>query len=216
MSIPSDHVDAYERVSFKGMAYKVARGMLLEQYASSTNLKDYIACFLEEFDQLFVAIDEVHFGRFLEYAEGTQLDTIGEILQQSRHIKTTDEKNFGFVGATYVDGMADKATPQTGGIFLDGENSKYTVVPLTDDVYRRLLLVRGQCVTMDTQTVNSLYRLLDILIPGTGDIEIAEHSTGRMDINLSTNRASLSDVSLLKAISNWLIPAGTMVSYNLV
>ena len=216
MSIPSDHVDEYERVNFKGMAYEVAKGMLLEQYANSTNLKDYIACLLEEFDELYVQMDAVNFGRFLKYAVGAQLDTIGEILQQSRNIKTDGAENFGFVGANYVAGMADNATPLAGGVFLDSQNSKFTVVPLVDDVYRRLLLVRGQCVTTDTLTVNKLYSLIDILVPGTQPIEILELRNGSLEVRISNHRATLTDISLLKAISHWLIPAGSVVTYKLV
>ena len=216
MSIPSDYVDDYVRVDYKDMASDIAEGMLLEQYHGATNLKAYIASMVEEFNHLYVATDAVNFGRYIEYAEGAQLDVIGEILQQSRNIQTDSDKNFGFVGAAYVDGLADNATPLAGGVFLDGNNSKYTVVPLVDSVYRRLLLVRGQCITLDTLTVNDMYDMLDILIPGTGSLHIVEISSGHLEIRISINRATLTEISWLKAISHWLIPAGSIATYKLV
>ena len=202
-----------ERIDKSNLATQLMENMLLEQYANSPNLKAYLNIFMKELNLLFQASDDAYFGRFVVNAVGYQLDVIGEILQQSRNMVLTEDPYFGFQGFTGVDGMANETTPLDGGIFKDGDISKYEVSPLGDDMYRRLLLARGMVVSLDVMDVNSLYAVLYVLLPNATDIHIVEHPD-YVEVQLQDTQVSNLELSMLIVIRTWLIQAGERLVFT--
>lgn len=154
----------YEKVDYTTLSNSIMDIMLLEQYKYSVNLKQYIRCYTESLNDLRVAMDEVYKGRFLEYAEGKQLDVIGVLLDQPRTVDAGGSGTFGFTGgSSFVKGFGDKDDKNKGGKF-DSRNKEGSVtVSLTDSQYRNLLKARAYVMGSKDMNVNSTLKVLDIL-----------------------------------------------------
>lgn len=201
------------RIDKSNYGTELMESMLLEQYQSSTNLKAYINIFMKELNLLFKATDDTYFGRLVVNAVGYQLDVIGKILQQSRNMVLTEDPFFGFQGATGADGMADEATPLDGGIFKDGGVSHYEISPLSDDMYRRVLLARGMIVSQEVLSVSRLYEVLYVLLPKSGNIQITEKLT-HTEVIMSAATVSNLELSMLHEVRGWLIHAGERITFT--
>ena len=141
--------------------HDVMMGLLLEQYQNSPLLIQYMSAYIDELDILLKDSRDVYYGLQIEYAVGDQLDIIGRILGQSRLINL-GERYFGFEGANgLVDGFAYSSSPTDGGVLFDG--SSLNGDSLSDDMYRRLLLVVGYCSNRRVLNRNDLYTIVTTL-----------------------------------------------------
>lgn len=67
---------------------------LAYQFKTSEKLIDFLEAFLSEFDELAVSAEDLLTLRYLDTAEGVQLDGIGEIVGIERPVGFTDEQYF--------------------------------------------------------------------------------------------------------------------------
>ena len=194
--------------------------LLILQYANKPNIREYFLAFVEELDFLFAEIEEVYLGRFLEFAQGDQLDIIGIILDESRSVNLPTQF-FGFNdnlgGVTEnVAPMADEVLPSDGGIFLSEGQEGYTNVPLSDLMYRRLLLAKAMLSTRDECTVNNAYNTIMILLGKSPKILRVTSGTRSVLIELSQADTTISDQSIVSYFSRYLTPLGTSLAVNRV
>lgn len=197
--------------------------MLLSEYESSPNLIQYISAFVEEMDLLFQQIEEVYLGRFIEQAVGRQLDIIGIILNQSRSVPL-DILFFGFTNAgtpavTMADpAFADEAAPAAGGILKDESQLGFTIVPLGDVQYRRLLMAKAYLHTQPSVDINTAYFAVSTLLGKTPRLLTLKTSassptaslTGRTVLmQLSEEDTTEADRSLVEFFSKYFVPLGT-------
>ena len=157
---------------------EIMESMLLNQYAGSTNLKEYMGAFVSEMDLLFAAIEDVYLGRFLENAVGAQLDVIGVILDEQRDVNLpTAFFGFNDEGGSptpNVSGFADEASPQDGGIFLSEDQEGFTVYPLSDGEYRNLLLAKASLLNNDAIDANRAYYAISTLLGKTPRVMVLD------------------------------------------
>jgi hypothetical protein len=200
---------------------QIMNGLLLQQYQESPNLKEYMGAFIAELDLLFKEADNVYLGRFLEYATGAQQDVIGIILGQSRAVDLPNTW-FGFSdGVTMLnpaeaDQMADESSPAEGGRFRDENNVGFTITPLDDFTYRKVLLVKALCNNSPTMDVNTQYFLIQTLlgkVPALLELissDTTGETVGANTIQLNCDRAEVSpvDAALVDYMSRYFIPAG--------
>ena len=188
-------------------------GLLLDQYQKKPNLLAYFAAFFEEMDYLFKEIDEVYLGRFLERAVGKQLDILGVIIGIGREI-SVQSTPFGFVGAPVAHaGMADRATPEDGGIFSDLGYIGYTSVPLGDEQYRKILMAKSQLHNRHAISVNQLYQAtITVLGKVPRVLEISVTGPRLVTLSISTGDTSESDRQLVSHLTQYHTPLGTTLT----
>ena len=196
---------------------QILDGMLLHQYRNSPDLREYYMAFISEMDYLFEEIQKVYIGRFLQHAEGNQLDIIGIILQQPRTV-ILPERYFGFVGAPLSEGFSDDANPSTGGIFRDGRQTIGAITPLDDITYRRVLLVKAMVMNRDVADLNLAYFLI-ITVLGRVPKQLALRDASSVgviptiadrEVNLLISGSDTDDaeIQLILYISKYFVPAG--------
>ena len=197
---------------------EIMESMLLDQYVNSTNLKEYMGAFVSEMDLLFAETERVYLGRFLEYATGDSLDTIGVILDQPRGINLPTQF-FGFQGAPNVasPSFSDEAVPQDGGIFRSEGQSATGNYVLSDGEYRRLLTAKAMLNTREECGINNVYYLISVLIGKTPEVlrllTSAVSGSGvadrQVELEISQADTSGSDKALIEYFSQYLFPLGT-------
>lgn len=195
---------------------RIMDGLILRQYHESPNLLQYMHAYVEEMDELFVAIDDVYFGRLLENAVGAQLDVIGEILQQSRNV---DLKAiyFGFFGAPLVDGFGTVLDSQQGGIFKSAALSGATITPLDDATYRRVLLCKGNLLNSDVCSIETIYKSVNILLGRVPTrFVLVEPAPMQVRLELSDSDTSHSEELLINYMARYFSPAGITFTTNLI
>lgn len=189
--------------------------MLLNQYTNKPHLREYLLAYISEMDELFSEIHEVYWNRFLDLAVGRQLDIVGIILNQNRRV-SLPETNFGFAGAVgSIAGFADEATPADGGVFLGG-GEVLEIVPLTDNQYRRLLRAKASCLNSEENSINTTYKVIQILLgkaPSTLRLEVT--ASREVTLHLSSTEVTVSDASLIAYASKFFVPVGTAFSVSL-
>lgn len=195
---------------------QLMEGLLLNQYANSPNLKEYISAYVSEMDLLFEQIESVYLGRFIENAVGTQLDIIGIILNENRNVPLPTQF-FGFndenllpSGTANVYRLADEATPSEGGVFKDEGQSGTSNFPLSDIKFRKLLLAKAWLLTHDTINVNDVYHAAAILIGRVpSQFEISIDGPRLVTLNLSSSDTGVVDDALITYFGRYLFPLGT-------
>jgi hypothetical protein len=206
----------------KDKGTEIMEGLLLEQYKSSPNLKEYIGAFIAEMDFLFESIDLAYYERMLEYASGYSLDVIGKILGQSRTVVLPNEY-FGFDGATSPTslGMADQATPtQSGGgapagVFLDESQSGFSTTPLSDSQYRALLFARASVLNKDSVSINDAYSFIfKILGFVPSVIELKIPTDRQVELDISATETSSTQRALILYSKDMFIPTGVTFIVN--
>ena len=201
----------------------IFKGMLLNNYKNSTHFKDYMMCFIGELDFLFEQIQEVYFGRMLEYAVGNQLDVIGIELQQSRSIVLPDiwfGLSDNYNDPLGIDGLSTEAAPTVGGAFID-KNVRASVTPLDDTTYRKVLKMVSLLRNREALDINTSYYAIHTLlgrVPNSlklhdkaSDSSLAERHV-RMDI--SSTDITDKEAILLSAMSKYYIPMGITFTIN--
>lgn len=200
--------------------------MLLRQYVNSINLKTYISAYVEEFNLLFTELQKVEVCRQLDYAEGAQLDVIGEILRVPRSANFLNNY-FGFQEAEGAESFGEAPDPSSvGGVFKSFDDLIYSVTPLNDAQYKRLLYARAYCVgfynrAMEGGTysdkyasvgVEDLFKIIHLIILGTYEDYtntgiITNFSEGSEVINLELRTATTEyEFNIIKHVKDWFIP----------
>lgn len=190
--------------------------LLIDQYASSPNLKEFCMCYIAEMDELYQAIEDSYYGRMLEDAVGIQQDIIGIILNEDRNVVITNEY-FGFQGAAGAAKMADEATPADGGIFRSEEEVGYNVTPLSDALFKRLLKAKGSILNNDTCNVEDLYNIVTILLDrALSNLGITYPGSRQVQLELAASEVTAAEESLIMYASQWFMPTGTQFTVNRV
>lgn len=175
--------------------------MLLEQYQKSPNLREYFMCFFEEMNLLLATSEQSYRTRLILDAEGESLDIIGRILQQERNVVITQEY-FGFQGATGALGFND-------GTFKDENELGFTVTPLTDSVYRNLLLGKAYVLNKDNCSVEDVYNIVRIVTgKALSTLTITYPGDRQFQLNLSATEVTLPQHALIQYASEWFVPNG--------
>jgi len=186
---------------------EIMLGMLLDQYQNKPLLLAYFKAFFEEMDNLFSQLDAVYLGRTIEQAVGVQLDILGVIIDQSRQIALAN-LFFGFQGAG--EKMAASATPADGGIFKGSESEGFVTVPLTDAVYRRLLLAKSQVHNRHAISINQMYSAVSTLLGRTPRrLELQSTGLRQLDLVMSQEDTTAQDEQLVQYLAQYIIPLGT-------
>ena len=215
----SDHIftpKSLDNTVNTGRGTEILNELLLEQYRSSPNLLEYFGAFIEELDFLLEHTERVYLGRFLEYAQGEQLDKLGDIVGQTRAIALSPQF-FGFQGASGVAGMADEATPNSGGVFQSQESVGFNVTPLDDITYRRAIRAKAYLNMALTPSLEVAYTAIIMLlgsVPRT--LEIVDITDREVAINISSLDVSSPTVSLISHFAQYFITNTVVYNINLV
>jgi len=195
-------------IDYHQVCVDIMEEMLLFQYAESPILKSYIMAFITEVCILRTKINEVYLGRFLENAVGAQLDVIGRILGQTRNITIAVNGYFGFQGVVDVKGFGTTGDPTVGGIFKSGSEADFSIVPLTDVTYRKLLQGRAYATNRRDWSIETIYTLIDTVLGRNVKKWMVE--TGQnAELLLDITNISQEELDLLEAIRHWYVPMGT-------
>jgi hypothetical protein len=112
------------------------------QFSDSANLKGILTAHLTDFDSISLSYDELLSDRYLDTAQGLQLDGIGEIVGLIRPSASTDIIGaFGFVGDDTAQGFGTLTNADIGGNFISLGS---TAQLIGDDLYRILIKVKIQ------------------------------------------------------------------------
>lgn len=143
-----------------------ALSRLAYQFQDSDKFKAFLTAFLDEFQYLQDQNENLKTLRYLNTAQGVQLDGIGEILGLTRPTRPVDVAGlFGFVDDDTAKGFGILSNPDIGGNFWDGTQA---VVLIGDDLYR--LLLRAKAIENQTaMIVDDTTRLISFMF---GDIEV--------------------------------------------
>lgn len=122
---------------------ELAESRLATQFKESTNLISYIRTLLLEADNLEQVFCDLLEKRWIETAEGAQLDILGSIVGQSREfIDAEIFEYFGFFDNPQAQSFGSVDNPSLGGRFkLVGEPTT-GIRQLTDEEYRLFIKTR--------------------------------------------------------------------------
>ena len=217
-------------------AYDLMETLLLDQYSNSVNFKLYMKAYLDELDLLMEQTHVVYLGRMLEFAEGRQLDIIGEILQQSRSILVTSEAQrwFGFTPHADARGFGNKeglypdslvGNPGEAPRYVPGEFKSinwypWEFVPMTDVEFRSVLLARGYVCNNKTRDINTTYKVIQLMlgrVPKHIKLIIAADPEDRVVVlELEEEYTTTKERDLILELRKWFIPMGVHFSITLI
>lgn len=141
------------------MSDVITKGLsrLAYQFNDSEKFKGFVAAFLEQYQDLEDSNQQLLTLRYLDTAEGKQLDGIGEIVGIERPRLSNDITGaFGFDGDETSRGFTDLFNTELGGNFVSfGSEGEL----IGDDRYR--LLIRARIIRNQTNmTVDETTRLI--------------------------------------------------------
>ena len=129
---------------------------LVHQFQDSPKLKGLISAFISQFNDIDTAQNDLLTLRWVDTAQGAQLDGVGEIVGLSRPYTTISDGRFGFEGDDTARGFGDETDPNVGGNWFDEFTTRF---PVDDDTYR--LLIRAKIIKNSTaMTVDDTLRLI--------------------------------------------------------
>lgn len=206
---------------------EIFEAMLLSQYEDSPNLKEYIGAYVSELDLLFEQIEEVYLGRMLDRAVGAQLDVIGKILNQDRTV-ALPTVFFGMsndgVQEVLMDKLANEVESGVGGLFKDEAQAGFSVVPLDDVKFRRLLLAKAYLSTKPTVGIEDMYFAIATLlgrVPRLMQLYTSASASNALGLNdrdiqlqISIEDTDNGDLSFLEYFSPNMVPLGT--TFNVI
>lgn len=187
---------------------QILDSILLDQYSASPNLKEFFMCFIAELDFMFQTLQESYEGRMLNNAVGEAQDIIGIILGEERNLVLVNDY-FGFQGAVGATKMADESTPVDGGIFRSEEETGFSVTPLSDSLFRRLLKSKASILNNDTCNVEDMYNCIAILLDRQlSSIAVTYPGTKNITLTVSSSEVTSGEEGLINYASKWFIPTG--------
>lgn len=160
--------------------------MLLSQYKHSTNLKKYIKCFLDEFAEVHIALDDIVKYRYLADSFGVMVDDIAYLVGASRTLYGAASLGFfGYYENPAAEGTGDDSNKNVGGILRsDSDRSSgdlvRTDVQLKNTIRARIIKLTTNCKIEDIIKFSELVlgRSLDIeIVEGNLKMDIVVHET---------------------------------------
>lgn len=138
-------------------------GRLAYQFKDSTDFQAFITAFLQELQDLYTSGNQLLEDRYLDTAEGLQLDGIGEIIGLERPITGISVAGvFGFLDDPTSLGFGTLLDPDIGGNFWNGLG---TEVLIGDNLYR--MLIKAKIIENQTaMTVDDTLRLISYTFGG--------------------------------------------------
>jgi len=137
-------------------------GRLAYQFSDSPNLLAFLQAFLDEFDELQASGQDLLSNRYLDTAEGVQLDGIGEIVGLDRPSLAITDGLFGFVGDPTALGFTDIYDTSLGGHFY-GIGGSFQLV--NDDLYRTIIKAKIK-INTSNMTVDDTTETLSFMFDG--------------------------------------------------
>lgn len=185
----------------------LAQSRLATQFREASNLINYIRSLLREADDLETVFQDLLNDRYLDTAEGVQLDILGEIIGLSRtEVLSTGDDFFGFFGAISAGTFDSTSSEVSSALFLSISDEEYPQAIVTDTQYRRLL--RAAIIKNNmTPTVNNVISAVMIGFDST-PVVIAE---SKADFTVTFDRV-LTDDEKLYVITSKLTPRPAGVS----
>lgn len=185
--------------------------MLLSQYKRSTNLKNYIQCFMDEFNEVQVAIADTIKYRRLADSFGIMVDDIAYLVGASRTIYGAAALGFfGFYSNPGAEPAGDDTViPLEGGILRsdsDKESGDFvrTDLQLKGAIRARIIKNITNCCIED------IIDFCDLVLGRSLKLEIKE-GQGKMDFILH-EKLSVSDKVLLSHMLPDIKPAGIAIT----
>jgi hypothetical protein len=156
------------------MAGKHGLDMLLTQYKSSTNLKKYIKCFLDEFEEIKVAIADTVRYRYLADSFGVMVDDIAYLVGTSRIIYgATSLGFFGFYANPAALPAGSDLTPGKGGILRSDADKESGDFVRSDSQLKDA--IRGRIIkTVSNCKIEDILSFCDLVLGRELDLEIRE------------------------------------------
>jgi len=196
-----------EKIEHKNLA--ISR--LSTQFKESTNLINYIKSLLVESNTLEQVFCDIIEKRWIDTAEGVQLDILGSIVGQSREFIDAEVfQYFGFAVNPQSQSFGSLSDPAIGGRFRFAKEPVVGLRQLIDDEFRKFIrarIVRNSTQSTPEQIISQIAFVLEV-----DQILIMEGNT-RYDISIS-KRLSLNEKSILTDTD--IIPktAGVLAKYT--
>jgi hypothetical protein len=200
-------------------AQEIFEGLLVSQYYNSPNFREFSNAYLIEMDFLFEHIERVFSGRFLEFAEGTQLDIIGDIVGVSSELGLLTS-NYGFLESLNSGTFGTVGDEDRGSIW-NTRTPSYDPITLSDSQYRRAVRAKAVCNGAKYHNVDFMYEILFIIIGEVPKVIRLEADTSAFNVSkivLTLEDAVTEDVdlALIEAMRKYFIPAGYLLEVQLV
>jgi len=192
----------------------VMNGLLLSQYQNSDNLKEYYSAFINELDILYEQAERVYLGRFLEYAEGVQLDILGIIVGLSREL-VLDAPHFGFFGSVGSGTFESDTETGTSEVFKS-VSPAFNILQLDDTYFRRAIRAKGLCNSPNPQSVDNIYRIVFAtlgFVPSTVELIGGDR---KITLELMDDDIDSTSANLVEAMAEYFTPAGYQFVLNLI
>jgi len=140
-----------------------ALSRLAYQFKDSPSLKATITAFIKDLEDAGIALEQLLSDRWLETAEGVQLDGIGEIVGLKRPSASTDILGaFGFLSDENAQGFGTLDDGDIGGNF---KSLNSTAQPIGDSLYRTLIKAKIQ-VNKTTMTNEDVISMISFALDG--------------------------------------------------
>ena len=189
----------------------LAESRLATQFKESTNLIDYIRAGLKEADDLETVFQDLLTKRYLDLAEGIQLDIIGDIVGQPRgFILTVVETFFGFLGAIGSDTFGTIGDAGQGSNFMSISDEEFPEI-VTDDTTYKVLIRAKISKNISRSTINET---IDIVLQGISSSTIVIVSESQAEFKLTFPVLLSDEDKLLLARTNY-VPKPAGVSFTL-
>jgi len=149
---------------------------LVTQFKEAANLIAFIRALLKGSDDLETVFNDLLDNRWIDTAEGVQLDNIGEIVGQERITVLAEGINFfGFTGFPNADSFGDDNDISIGGRFRDSSEPTAGSTPLADPEYR--ILIRARAAKNNTNaTPEEIIAQAQFIVGETEEVYIQEHA----------------------------------------
>ena len=191
------------------------RELLISQYESSPNLKEYLDCYFEEMDLLFEELENVYLGRFLEFATYEQLDVLGIIVGIGRKL-SIEPQNFGFLYSRESGGF-ESTTPNADAEIFRTRTNNRDIVTLDDSEFRNIVRAKGFCNGNSTFNVESIYQIIFMIlgrVPSDG--VVLKGGVGIITLELDTASVTLKETQIIKGFHKYFTPSGYVFYLDLI
>ena len=153
--------------------------IMLIQYRNSFNLKQYISAFVDMFEDLETALIDTINRRYLDNAQGQQLDDIAEIVGVKRLLPAASPVGyFGYYDnpQSATPSVGDDANPAIGGVLkgdLDPDSNDFILTDLGLYQFIKAKVIKNSSF----MSVDDLIEYIEVVLGQTMDIEIVESTT---------------------------------------
>lgn len=189
----------------------LAESRLATEFRESANLIAYIKALLSEADTLEQVFQDIIDSRWIDTAEGVNLDIIGAIVGQTRSfIDAEIFEYFGFSPLVTAQSFGSVADAGVGGRFVSVDESPTGVRQLTDEEYR--LFIRAKIIRNSTTSAPEevIAQIVGLFSPD--QVVLTEGSYASYSVSIG-KRLTLNEKVVLNDTD--IIPktAGVQVSY---